>query len=84
VFTPFHKPSYTYPYGRSVDETTTRDVLLIPDLHPGVLGLDPQHEVVWAVIPSLVVVASFSAEVGQTMMVIQATTGSGNVASGEN
>jgi hypothetical protein len=23
VFTPFHKPPYTYPYGRSVDETTT-------------------------------------------------------------
>jgi transposase-like protein len=25
VFTPFHKPPYTYPYGRSVDETTTLD-----------------------------------------------------------
>jgi hypothetical protein len=24
VFTPFHKPQYTYPYGRSIDETTTR------------------------------------------------------------
>jgi hypothetical protein len=24
VFTPFHKPPYTYPYGRSVDETTTQ------------------------------------------------------------
>jgi hypothetical protein len=23
VFTPFHKLPYTYPYGRSVDETTT-------------------------------------------------------------
>jgi hypothetical protein len=23
VFTPFHKPPYTYPFGRSVDETTT-------------------------------------------------------------
>jgi hypothetical protein len=23
MFTPFHKPPYTYPYGRSVDETTT-------------------------------------------------------------
>jgi hypothetical protein len=23
VFTPFHKPPYPYPYGRSVDETTT-------------------------------------------------------------
>jgi hypothetical protein len=23
VFTPFHKPPYTYPYGRSVDETMT-------------------------------------------------------------
>jgi hypothetical protein len=23
VFTPFRKPPYTYPYGRSVDETTT-------------------------------------------------------------
>jgi hypothetical protein len=23
VFTAFHKPPYTYPYGRSVDETTT-------------------------------------------------------------
>jgi hypothetical protein len=23
VFTLFHKPPYTYPYGRSVDETTT-------------------------------------------------------------
>jgi hypothetical protein len=23
MFTPFHKPLYTYPYGRSVDETTT-------------------------------------------------------------
>jgi hypothetical protein len=23
VFTHFHKPPYTYPYGRSVDETTT-------------------------------------------------------------
>jgi hypothetical protein len=23
VFTPFHKPPYTYPYGRSIDETTT-------------------------------------------------------------
>jgi hypothetical protein len=23
VFTPFHKPTYPYPYGRSVDETTT-------------------------------------------------------------
>jgi hypothetical protein len=23
VFTPFHKPPYTYPSGRSVDETTT-------------------------------------------------------------
>jgi hypothetical protein len=23
VFIPFHKPPYTYPYGRSVDETTT-------------------------------------------------------------
>jgi hypothetical protein len=26
VFTPFHKPPYTYPYGRSVDETTTQAV----------------------------------------------------------
>jgi hypothetical protein len=25
VFTPFHKPPYPYPYGRSVDETTTID-----------------------------------------------------------
>jgi hypothetical protein len=24
VFTPFHKPPYTYPYGRFVDETTTK------------------------------------------------------------
>jgi hypothetical protein len=24
MFTPFHKPPYTYPYGRSIDETTTR------------------------------------------------------------
>jgi hypothetical protein len=23
MFTPFHKPPYTYPYGRSIDETTT-------------------------------------------------------------
>jgi hypothetical protein len=23
MFTPFHKLPYTYPYGRSVDETTT-------------------------------------------------------------
>jgi hypothetical protein len=23
VFTPFHKPPYSYPYDRSVDETTT-------------------------------------------------------------
>jgi hypothetical protein len=23
VFTLFHKPPYTYPYGRSLDETTT-------------------------------------------------------------
>jgi hypothetical protein len=23
MFTPFHKPPYTYPYGRSVNETTT-------------------------------------------------------------
>jgi hypothetical protein len=23
VFTPFHKPPYTYPYGKSVDKTTT-------------------------------------------------------------
>jgi hypothetical protein len=23
VFTPFHKPPYPYPYGRSLDETTT-------------------------------------------------------------
>jgi hypothetical protein len=23
VFTPIHKPPYTYPYGRSIDETTT-------------------------------------------------------------
>jgi hypothetical protein len=22
VFTPFHKPPYTYPYSRSIDETT--------------------------------------------------------------
>jgi hypothetical protein len=25
VFTPFHKPPYTYPYGRSVDKTMTVD-----------------------------------------------------------
>jgi hypothetical protein len=24
MFTPFHKPPYTYLYGRSIDETTTR------------------------------------------------------------
>jgi hypothetical protein len=35
VFTPFHKPPYTYPYGRSVDETTTRTV---PNPE------DPDHE----------------------------------------
>jgi hypothetical protein len=58
--------------------------LLVPDLHQGVLGLDPQHAVVWAVIPGLVVVASFSVEVGRPMMVIQATTGSSDVASDEN
>jgi hypothetical protein len=23
MFTPFHKPPYTYPYGKSVDKTTT-------------------------------------------------------------
>jgi hypothetical protein len=27
VFTPFHKPPYTYPYGRSVDETTTIKII---------------------------------------------------------
>jgi hypothetical protein len=26
MFTPFHKPPYPYPYGRSVDETTTVDL----------------------------------------------------------
>jgi hypothetical protein len=26
MFTPFHKPPYTYPYGRSVDETTTATI----------------------------------------------------------
>jgi hypothetical protein len=30
VFTPFHKPPYTYPYGRSIDETTTQTL----DFHP--------------------------------------------------
>jgi hypothetical protein len=29
MFTPFHKPPYTYPYDRSVDETTTVDYSLI-------------------------------------------------------
>jgi hypothetical protein len=24
MFTPFRKPPYTYPYGRSVDETMTK------------------------------------------------------------
>jgi hypothetical protein len=28
VFTPFHKPPYPYLYGRSVDETTTKPILL--------------------------------------------------------
>jgi hypothetical protein len=37
-----------------------------------------------AVIPGLVVVASFSAQVGRPTMVIQAMTGLGDVASGEN
>jgi hypothetical protein len=27
VFTPFHKPPYTYPYGRSVDETTIGGII---------------------------------------------------------
>jgi hypothetical protein len=27
VFTPFHKPPYPYPYGRSVDETMTGAVI---------------------------------------------------------
>jgi hypothetical protein len=35
-------------------------------------------------VPGLVVVASFSAEAGRPTVVIQATMGSGNVASGEN
>jgi hypothetical protein len=46
----------------------THDVLLISDLLSGVPGLDPQHEV--AVIPSLVVVASFFAEFAWPTMVI--------------
>jgi hypothetical protein len=29
VFTPFHKPPYTYPYGRSIDETTTSTTVSI-------------------------------------------------------
>jgi hypothetical protein len=29
MFTPFHKLPYTYPYGRSVDETMTRRFLSI-------------------------------------------------------
>jgi hypothetical protein len=32
VFTPFHKPPYTYPYGRSVDKTTTASVYISPFL----------------------------------------------------
>jgi hypothetical protein len=28
MFTPFHKPPYPYPYGRSVDETTTYAIAL--------------------------------------------------------
>jgi hypothetical protein len=36
MFTPFHKPPYTYPYGRSVDETTTikipRNVKIVHDI----------------------------------------------------
>jgi hypothetical protein len=28
VFTPFHKPPYPYPYGRSVDETTTLNLVM--------------------------------------------------------
>jgi hypothetical protein len=27
--TPFHKPLYTYPYGRSIDETTTQAATII-------------------------------------------------------
>jgi hypothetical protein len=30
-----------------------RDALLVPDLHPGVPGLDQQHEVVWGGDPML-------------------------------
>jgi hypothetical protein len=26
MFTPFHKLPYTYPYGRSVDEITTKEI----------------------------------------------------------
>jgi hypothetical protein len=29
VFTPFHKPPYTYPYGRSVDKTTTGQEVVV-------------------------------------------------------
>jgi hypothetical protein len=29
VFTPFHKPPYSYLYGRSVDETTTGYALVL-------------------------------------------------------
>jgi hypothetical protein len=32
VFTPFHKPPYTYPYGRSVDKTTTPKVIWFPSI----------------------------------------------------
>jgi hypothetical protein len=37
VFTPFHKPPYTYPYGRSVDKT------MIVGAHRGARasGIDP-------------------------------------------
>jgi hypothetical protein len=37
VFTPFHKPPYTYPYGRSVDETTTVEAMESMEMAPGAL-----------------------------------------------
>jgi hypothetical protein len=51
-----------------------RDVLLVPDLHLGVLRLDSQHEVVWGGDPRLGGGGPFSPKVGWPAMVIQATT----------
>jgi hypothetical protein len=41
MFTPFHKPPYTYPYGRSVDETTTVGVNM--DFQIPLLIIDSDH-----------------------------------------